>query len=51
MLVELSSGSSSSGSNGQPTQAVSHSKRLYEHEFEKPFITETQNYYKQESNS
>lgn len=51
MLVELSSGSSSSGSNGLQTQAVSHSKRLYEHEFEKPFITETLNYYKQESNS
>ena len=25
-------------------------KKLYEHEFERPFITETQNYYKIESN-
>jgi cullin 3 len=50
MLVELSSGTSSSG-NGQQPQPISHSKRLYEHEFEKPFITETQNYYKLESNS
>ena len=44
MLVELSSGSSSN------SQIVSTSKKLYEHEFEKPFIVETQNYYRQESN-
>lgn len=55
MLVELSSGTSStsttnSSSNQGPQQTVIQSKRLYEVEFEKPFITETQNYYRLESN-
>jgi Cullin family len=44
MLVELSGGSSSTGSSNS-------SKKLYEHEFEKPFIAETQKYYQLESNA
>jgi cullin 3 len=53
MLVELSSGSSSgpgfTGSIGTPQTAIT-SKKLYEHEFERPFMAETQNYYRLESN-
>ena len=46
MLVELSSSSTSTNN----VQAMSQSKKLYEQEFEKPFIAETQNYYRLESN-
>ena len=42
MLVELSSGMAAGG--------VVQNKRLYEVEFEKPFIAETQNFYRLESN-
>ena len=44
MLVELSGGNSTNGSSNS-------SKKLYEHEFEKPFIAETQKYYQLESNA
>lgn len=55
MLVELSSGSSSVGQGAtgypiQPNMAAGASKKLYEHEFERPFIAETLNYYRLESN-
>jgi len=47
MLVELSGGVAS---NHNQIQNISVSKKLYEQEFERPFIAETQNYYRLESN-
>ena len=61
MLVELSSGSSSAvtssgftgpiSSGAGSSQNAAISKKLYEHEFERPFIAETLNYYRIESNN